>query len=104
MVRRGRHHGAQPRLRRRSTTEAGAVALTANLVGTVDPRGVFTVGGTGVFTRQFTLEQVDGEWRITDPPDGLIILRAGLRAALRRAATPTSSTRPASASSPIRAT
>jgi hypothetical protein len=55
-------------------TQADAVTLTANPVGTVDPRGVFTVGGTGVFTRQFTLEQVDGEWRISDPPDGLIIL------------------------------
>ena len=56
-------------------TETGTVTLTANLVGTVDDRGVFTVGGTGVFTRQFTLEQVDGEWRITDPPDGLIMLQ-----------------------------
>ena len=56
-------------------TEAGAVTLTANPVGTVDPRGVFTVGGTGVFTRQFNLEQVDGEWRISNPPDGLIILQ-----------------------------
>ena len=65
-------------------TEAGSVTLTASPVGTVDERGVFTVAGNGVFTRQFTLEQVDGEWRITDPPDGLIILRAGLRAALRR--------------------
>jgi hypothetical protein len=56
-------------------TEAGAVTLTANPVGTVDPRGVFTVGGTGVFSRQFNLEQVDGEWRINNPPDGLIILQ-----------------------------
>jgi hypothetical protein len=56
-------------------TQADAVTLSANPVGTVDPRGVFTVGGTGVFTRQFNLEQVDGEWRITDPPDGLIILQ-----------------------------
>ena len=32
------------------------------------------MAGTGIFTRQFTLTQVDGEWRITDPPDGLIIL------------------------------
>ena len=24
---------------------------------------------------QFTLEQVEGEWRITDPPDGLILLQ-----------------------------
>jgi hypothetical protein len=56
-------------------TEAGSVTLTASPVGTVDERGVFTVAGNGVFTRQFTLERVDGEWRITDPPDGLIILQ-----------------------------
>lgn len=55
-------------------TEAGAVALTANPVGTVDPRGVFIVGGIGVFTRQFDVEKVDGEWRISNPPNGLIIL------------------------------
>jgi hypothetical protein len=57
------------------TTESGAVAVTANLVGTVDERGVFAVGGNEVFTRQFTLAQVEGEWRISDPPDGLIILQ-----------------------------
>jgi hypothetical protein len=56
------------------TTETGAVEVTANVVGTIDPRGVFVVGGGGTFTRQYTLEQVDDEWRITDPPDGLIIL------------------------------
>jgi hypothetical protein len=56
-------------------TEAGAVALTANPVGTVDPRGVFIVGGIGVFTRQFDVEKVDGEWRISNPPNGLIILQ-----------------------------
>jgi len=56
------------------TTEAGSVAVTANVIGTVDQRGVFAVAGPGVFTRNFTLEQVDGEWRISDPPDGLIIL------------------------------
>lgn len=55
-------------------TEPGAVTLTAHPIGSVDPRGVFVVGGTGVLTRQFNLEQVDGEWRITDPPDGLIML------------------------------
>jgi len=53
---------------------AGSVALTANPVGTVDERGVFTVGGTGIFTREFNLEKVKGEWRISDPPNGLIIL------------------------------
>jgi hypothetical protein len=55
-------------------TSEGSVTVTANLVGTVDERGVFTVG-SGRYTRQFTLEQVDREWRITDPPDGLIILQ-----------------------------
>jgi hypothetical protein len=35
---------------------------------------VFTVAGPGIFTRQFTVEQVEGEWRISDPQDGLIIL------------------------------
>jgi hypothetical protein len=58
------------------TTETGAVEVTANPVGTIDDRGVFTVAGAGTFTRQFTLEQVEEEWRITDPPDGLIILEA----------------------------
>ncbi|TQN41549.1 sporulation and spore germination protein [Blastococcus colisei] len=56
------------------TTAAGAVEVTANPVGTIDDRGVFTVTTGTTFTRQFTLEQVEGEWRITDPPDGLIIL------------------------------
>ena len=56
------------------TTETGAVEVTANPVGTVDERGVFTVANADTLTRQFSLEQVDGEWRITDPPDGLIIL------------------------------
>ena len=56
------------------TTETGAVQVSAPLVGTVDERGVFAVGGPGTFTRQFTLQQVEGEWRISDPPDGLIIL------------------------------
>jgi hypothetical protein len=56
------------------TTEAGSVAMTANLVGSVDERGVFTLEVGDVLTREFTLEQVDGEWRISDPSDGLIIL------------------------------
>jgi hypothetical protein len=54
------------------TTVAGSVAVSANLVGTVDERGVFSVG-EGRFNREFTLEQVEGEWRISNPSDGLII-------------------------------
>ncbi len=56
------------------TTETGAVVVTANPVGSVDERGVFTVGDQTTLTRQFSLEQIDEQWRITDPPDGLIIL------------------------------
>jgi hypothetical protein len=57
------------------TTEDGAVKVTADLVGTVDQRGIFIVGGTGLFTREFSLEEVEGEWRISNPPDGLILLQ-----------------------------
>ncbi|NEK85357.1 hypothetical protein GCU60_06215 [Blastococcus saxobsidens] len=56
-------------------TDSGTVAVTANLVGTVDPRGVFTMSGRDLFTREFRLEQVEGEWRLSDPPDGLIMLQ-----------------------------
>ena len=56
------------------TTQSDAVRVTANLVGTVDQRGVFTVGGRNVFSREYTLEQVKDQWRITDPAGGLVIL------------------------------
>ncbi|MGY1619647.1 LpqB family beta-propeller domain-containing protein [Geodermatophilus sp. SYSU D00691] len=56
------------------TTEVGTIRVTADLVGTVDPRGVFTIGDQEPFTREFTLQQVEEEWRITDPPDGLLML------------------------------
>ncbi|MGY1690015.1 LpqB family beta-propeller domain-containing protein [Geodermatophilus sp. SYSU D01105] len=56
------------------TTDAGTVVVTANQLGTIDQRGVFTVAPQEVYTREFTLSQVDGEWRITNPPDGLLIL------------------------------
>ena len=56
------------------TTDAGTVEVTASIIGTVDARGVFSVAGPGTFTRSYTLKQVKGEWRITDPPDGLVIL------------------------------
>lgn len=56
------------------TSEGGSVTVSANPVGTVDQRGVFTVGGSAAYIREFSLEDVDGEWRIADPPDGLIML------------------------------
>ncbi|MGY1786489.1 LpqB family beta-propeller domain-containing protein [Geodermatophilus sp. SYSU D00698] len=56
------------------TTGSGAVVMTGDLVGTVDPRGVFSAPNDTVFTREFTLAEVGGEWRITNPPDGLVML------------------------------
>jgi hypothetical protein len=55
-------------------TRSGTVEVTAALVGTVDERGVFTVADGQVYTHTFTLTHGSGEWRITDPPDGLLLL------------------------------
>ena len=58
------------------TRTDGVVRMTATVVGTVDERGIFTppAQGGGELTRQFTIEDVEGEWRIADPEDGLVIL------------------------------
>jgi len=58
----------------RVQTQPGTVEVTAEQIGTVDERGVFTVGNGDVFVRAFTLVDEQGEWRITDPPDGLLLL------------------------------
>ncbi|SHG87566.1 LpqB family beta-propeller domain-containing protein [Geodermatophilus nigrescens] len=56
------------------TVEEGTVALTGDLVGTVDPRGVFEASAGQPFTHEFTLTEVGGQWRIANPPDGLVML------------------------------
>lgn len=56
-------------------TDSSSVEVTAELVGEVDNLGVFTVGSGEAFTATLTLTQQEGEWRITDPPDGLVILQ-----------------------------
>jgi hypothetical protein len=55
-------------------TRSGEVVVTGALVGTLDERGIFSVGTGSVYTRSFTLSDDSGEWRITDPPDGLLLL------------------------------
>ena len=54
--------------------QAGTVQVTAEEIGAVDERGIFAVGSAGVYARTFTLTDESGEWRITDPPDGLLLL------------------------------
>jgi hypothetical protein len=55
-------------------TRSGEVVVTGTLVGTLDERGIFSVGTGSLYTRSFTLTDESGEWRITDPPDGLLLL------------------------------
>ncbi|MCW2510457.1 MAG: Lipoprotein LpqB, beta-propeller domain-like protein [Modestobacter sp.] len=55
-------------------TRSGTVDVTGSLVGALDQRGVFSVGTGTIFNRSFTLSDDSGEWRITDPPDGLLLL------------------------------
>ena len=54
--------------------QPGTVQVTAREIGTVDERGIFAVGAEQVYARAFTLTDESGEWRITDPPDGLLLL------------------------------
>lgn len=50
------------------------VSVTAGLVGDVDAQGVFSVGTGQVYSATFGMVQEGGEWRIADPPDGLLLL------------------------------
>ena len=54
--------------------QAGTVQVTAKEVGTIDERGIFAVGSEDVYARTFSLSDESGEWRITNPPDGLLLL------------------------------
>ncbi|MCZ2829706.1 LpqB family beta-propeller domain-containing protein [Modestobacter sp. VKM Ac-2986] len=54
--------------------QAGTVQVTAQEVGTIDERGILAVGSEQVYARTFSLTDESGEWRITDPPDGLLLL------------------------------
>jgi hypothetical protein len=53
---------------------SATVRVTADLLGTVDPRGVFSIGSEQRFSRELALEKVGGEWRIVNPPEGLVML------------------------------
>lgn len=52
----------------------GSVTVTAGLVGDVDQAGVFAVGAGQAYTTTFGLADEDGEWRIANPPPGLLQL------------------------------
>ena len=74
VVRRRRHHDHRARLRDgRPPSRVGVV--TADLVGTVDQRGVFTVGRhRALHPLRSPLAEVEGSGGSATRPDGLIIL------------------------------
>jgi hypothetical protein len=54
--------------------QVGTVQVTAEAIGSIDERGIFAVGAEEVYGRSFSLTDESGEWRITNPPDGLLLL------------------------------
>ncbi|MCP2637484.1 LpqB family beta-propeller domain-containing protein [Microbacterium sp. HD4P20] len=57
-------------------TEEGAVDFTLDAVASVDDRGAYERAELSARTLPFTLaRQADGEWRITDAPDGVVLDR-----------------------------
>ena len=47
--------------------------------GLVDASGAYSPQDEGSVTLSFTLEQVDGEWRISDAPDGVVLFEEEFR-------------------------
>lgn len=65
------------------------VEVTGRVVGTLTASGVYspTLTGSGRTSEHdfvFQLTQVDGQWRISDPPAGLLIRRSDFESAYRR--------------------
>ncbi|WP_134322647.1 LpqB family beta-propeller domain-containing protein [Cumulibacter soli] len=63
---------------------AGSVTFSANRVARVDSSGGYHTD-VGSHTYDFELEQIQGEWRITNPPEGLILDRDGFDALYQEA-------------------
>ncbi|HWV27207.1 MAG TPA: LpqB family beta-propeller domain-containing protein [Aeromicrobium sp.] len=64
--------GAGSPAERQQSTPPGAVTVTFDEHARLGPAGRYTVG-RGDRSLTFHLEQVDGQWRITDPRDGLMV-------------------------------
>ncbi|MEZ5117369.1 MAG: LpqB family beta-propeller domain-containing protein [Candidatus Nanopelagicales bacterium] len=65
-------------------TETGRVSATGGLVGTISADGRFEVAPPGrELSEELVLAQVDGEWRITALPPGLVLSRSDVERAFR---------------------
>jgi len=49
------------------------VVFEVNPLATVDATGAYAIGGTGAIALPFRLQRVDGEWRIAETPDGIVL-------------------------------
>ncbi len=61
-----------------------AVDMTATQVGAITSEGRYEVSPPGrVITDAFVLDLIDGQWRIADPPTGLLLSRSDVERAFR---------------------
>ncbi len=64
--------------------QGSAVSFTAPHAGTISRQGAYTVADPGAEVRTtFFLEEVDGEWRISTLPEGLVLSEADVDRAFR---------------------
>ena len=78
--------------RKAGASRTGTIALNAEVVGTVDPNGAYkpflSGNGTGYggapYSTKFHLTEVKGEWRIDQPPTGLLVSADQFQAVFRQ--------------------
>lgn len=62
----------------------GTVTISGTLQGVLDPNRSFTPRYAEPYTRELHLSEVDGEWRIDDPPPELLVTAGDAVAAFRQ--------------------
>lgn len=56
-----------------TTVGEDEVVVAVRPVATVDRTGAYQVGGEGEISLRYRLEQEDGQWRIAEAPDGIVL-------------------------------
>ncbi len=61
------------------TRKGGSVIVEGNLAGTIDPVGEYSVAAPGTpLLATYGVQRVDGEWRISSLPQGLVLTRGDI--------------------------
>jgi hypothetical protein len=66
------------------TANAKTVTVTGTTVGTLDAERAFHSEAAVAYSRVLNLEQVDGQWRISDPPPELMLTQSDFATAFRQ--------------------